>query len=156
MRGGALALRRIGRIMRQAAQALNAAHDKGVWHLDLKPSNIIVQRSGDGGLRVCLIDFGMARIVSNPGTLTGSIGVIMSFPNTEELFRKVGVRLEVVKTGKFKDVGSIWRPMTRRTRCRSSSLASIPRRASTSRWPAVRPSTATSSRCPNQTSAAAS
>jgi protease-4 len=51
-------------------------------------------------------------IVSNPGTLTGSIGVIMSFPNTEELFRKVGVRLEVVKTGKFKDVGSIWRPMT--------------------------------------------
>ena len=36
----------------------------------------------------------------------------MSFPNTEELFRKVGVRLEVIKTGKFKDVGSIWRPMT--------------------------------------------
>ena len=51
-------------------------------------------------------------IVSNPGTLTGSIGVIMSFPNTEELFRKVGIRLEVIKTGKFKDVGSIWRPMT--------------------------------------------
>jgi protease IV len=51
-------------------------------------------------------------IVCNPGTLTGSIGVIMSFPNTEELFRKVGVRLEVVKTGKYKDVGSIWRPMT--------------------------------------------
>lgn len=51
-------------------------------------------------------------IVANPGTLTGSIGVIMSFPNTEELFRKVGVRLEVIKTGKFKDVGSIWRPMT--------------------------------------------
>jgi len=51
-------------------------------------------------------------IVSNPGTLTGSIGVIMSFPNTEELFRKVGVKLEVVKTGKFKDTGSMWRPMS--------------------------------------------
>ena len=51
-------------------------------------------------------------IVSNPGTLTGSIGVIMSFPNTEELFRKVGVRFEVVKTGKFKDIGSLSRPMT--------------------------------------------
>ena len=51
-------------------------------------------------------------IVANPGTLTGSIGVIMSFPNTEELFRKVGVKLEVIKTGQFKDVGSIWRPMT--------------------------------------------
>jgi protease IV len=51
-------------------------------------------------------------IVANPGTLTGSIGVIMSFPNTEELFRKVGIRFQVVKTGKFKDVGSMWRPMT--------------------------------------------
>ncbi len=51
-------------------------------------------------------------IVANPGTLTGSIGVIMSFPNTEELFRKVGLRFETIKTGKFKDVGSMWRPMT--------------------------------------------
>lgn len=51
-------------------------------------------------------------IVSNPGTLTGSIGVIMSFPNTEELFRKVGLKFEVVKTGKFKDMGSLSRPMT--------------------------------------------
>lgn len=51
-------------------------------------------------------------IVANPGTLTGSIGVIMSFPNTEELFRKVGLKLEVVKTGKFKDIGSLARPMT--------------------------------------------
>jgi len=51
-------------------------------------------------------------IVANPGTLTGSIGVIMSFPNTEELFRKVGVRFEVIKTGKFKDIGSLSRPMT--------------------------------------------
>ncbi|TMQ50649.1 MAG: signal peptide peptidase SppA [Candidatus Eisenbacteria bacterium] len=51
-------------------------------------------------------------IVANPGTLTGSIGVIMSFPNTEELFKKVGVRFEVVKTGKFKDIGSLSRPMT--------------------------------------------
>jgi len=51
-------------------------------------------------------------IVSNPGTLTGSIGVILSFPNTEELFKKVGVRFEVVKTGKYKDIGSLSRPMT--------------------------------------------
>jgi len=51
-------------------------------------------------------------IVCNPGTLTGSIGVIMSFPNTEELFRKVGLKFEVVKTGKFKDMGSMSRPMT--------------------------------------------
>ncbi len=69
--------------------------------------------AASGGLYVaCAAD----SIVSNPGTLTGSIGVIMSFPNTEELFRKVGVRLEVVKTGTFKDIGSIWRPMTAQER----------------------------------------
>jgi protease-4 len=51
-------------------------------------------------------------IVADPGTLTGSIGVILSFPNTEALFRKVGIKLEVIKTGKYKDVGSMWRAMT--------------------------------------------
>jgi len=51
-------------------------------------------------------------IVADAGTLTGSIGVIMSFPNTEDLFRKVGIRFETVKTGKYKDIGSMWRPMT--------------------------------------------
>jgi len=51
-------------------------------------------------------------IVANAGTLTGSIGVIMIFPNTEDLFRKVGVRFETVKTGKYKDIGTMWRPMT--------------------------------------------
>ena len=51
-------------------------------------------------------------IVANAGTLTGSIGVIMMFPNTEDLFRKVGIRFETVKTGKYKDIGNMWRPMT--------------------------------------------
>jgi len=51
-------------------------------------------------------------IVANAGTLTGSIGVIMTFPNTEDLFRKVGIRFETVKTGKYKDIGTMWRPMT--------------------------------------------
>ena len=51
-------------------------------------------------------------IVANPGTLTGSIGVIFEFPNTEELFKKIGIRFEVVKSGKFKDIGSPVREMT--------------------------------------------
>ncbi len=51
-------------------------------------------------------------IVANAGSLTGSIGVIMVFPNTEDLFRKVGIRFETVKTGKYKDIGTMWRPMT--------------------------------------------
>lgn len=55
---------------------------------------------------------GADSIVANAGTLTGSIGVIMMFPNTEDLFRKVGIRFETVKTGKYKDIGTMWRPMT--------------------------------------------
>jgi protease IV len=46
------------------------------------------------------------RIVANPGTITGSIGVILQFADLEGLFQKVGLKLEVVKSGAFKDMGS--------------------------------------------------
>lgn len=49
------------------------------------------------------------KLFANPGTLTGSIGVIMSFPNYRELMDKVGVQTEVVKSGRYKDVGSATR-----------------------------------------------
>jgi protease-4 len=52
------------------------------------------------------------RIVSNPGTLTGSIGVIMDFANLSELYKWAKVERFNIKSGKFKDVGSENRPMT--------------------------------------------
>lgn len=52
------------------------------------------------------------KILANPGTLTGSIGVIMEFANVEELLKKVGIRTEVIKKGRHKDLGSATRPMT--------------------------------------------
>lgn len=52
------------------------------------------------------------RIVANPGTITGSIGVIMGFTNYQELFDKIGLKSSVVKSGKHKDIGSPVRPMT--------------------------------------------
>lgn len=52
------------------------------------------------------------RIMANPGTLTGSIGVIMETANIEGLLKKVGVEGVVIKSGKFKDVGSPLRKMT--------------------------------------------
>ncbi|WP_455244281.1 signal peptide peptidase SppA [Petrachloros mirabilis] len=52
------------------------------------------------------------RIVANPGSLTGSIGVIMEMANVEGLLKKIGVEGIVVKSGKFKDVGSPLRKMT--------------------------------------------
>ncbi len=59
---------------------------------------------------------GADSIFANPGTLTGSIGVIMGFLTAEELFRKVGVEFEIVKTGEYKDLGTISRRMTDRER----------------------------------------
>jgi len=55
-------------------------------------------------------------IVANPGTLTGSIGVIFEFPVVQELFKKIGVRFEVVKRGELKEVGTSFRPMTQEER----------------------------------------
>jgi protease-4 len=51
-------------------------------------------------------------IVANPGTITGSIGVIFSFHVLDSLLNKVGVRLEVFKSGKMKDVGNYDREVT--------------------------------------------
>ena len=49
------------------------------------------------------------RIVANPGTITGSIGVIMVVPNLKGLLEKVGIKTEVVKSGKNKDLASVFR-----------------------------------------------
>jgi protease-4 len=51
-------------------------------------------------------------IVANPGTITGSIGVIMEFTNIEELFKKIGIKGVVLKSGEHKDIGSPFREMT--------------------------------------------
>ena len=52
------------------------------------------------------------QIYANPGSLTGSIGVIMQMANVDALMKKVGVDYVVVKAGQFKDLGNFSRPMT--------------------------------------------
>ncbi len=52
------------------------------------------------------------KIISQPGTITGSIGVIFSVGNAEGLMKKIGYKSEVIKSGRFKDIGSITREMT--------------------------------------------
>ena len=51
-------------------------------------------------------------IIANPGTITGSIGVLMQFSNFEELLKKIGIRGVVLKSGEHKDIGSPFREMT--------------------------------------------
>lgn len=53
-----------------------------------------------------------SRILANPGTITGSIGVLMKFANMEGLMGKIGMKALTLKTGKYKDVGSPARPMS--------------------------------------------
>lgn len=56
------------------------------------------------------------KIVANPGTLTGSIGVIMELANVQGLMEKVGVQSVVIKSGKHKDLASPFRTMSAKDR----------------------------------------
>lgn len=52
------------------------------------------------------------RIVANPGTITGSIGVVVHMASLEGLLEKLGVRGQVIKSGQHKDMGSIFRALS--------------------------------------------
>jgi protease-4 len=52
------------------------------------------------------------KIIANPGTLTGSIGAIVKLPNLKDLFEKIGYEEQIIKSGKFKDIGSSSRKLT--------------------------------------------
>ncbi|MBI4711900.1 MAG: signal peptide peptidase SppA [Planctomycetes bacterium] len=56
------------------------------------------------------------RIIAQPTTITGSIGVIANFLNIEGLFHKIGLKSEVIKSADKKDIGSGTRPMTEEER----------------------------------------
>ncbi len=62
-----------------------------------------------GGYYVAL---GADSIFALPGSMTGSIGVIMQLPHAEELLKKVGIGIEVVKSGEYKDLGSVARGLS--------------------------------------------
>lgn len=78
--------------------------------------------AASGGLYVSL---GASKIVANPGTLTGSMGVILKFANLEGLFEKIGYKNEVVKSGRLKDIGSVSRPMTNEERLMLQGMINV-------------------------------
>lgn len=69
--------------------------------------------AASGGLYVAI---GAKKIYAQPGTITGSIGVIMQIPDISQLVERVGIHMNVVKSGDLKDVGNIFRPMTEEER----------------------------------------
>jgi protease-4 len=66
--------------------------------------------SASGGV---YIGMGAEHIVANPGTITGSIGVILRGNNLERLLDKVGVSFKVIKSGPYKDILAFDRDLTR-------------------------------------------
>lgn len=63
-------------------------------------------------------------IFALPGSITGSIGVVMELPEASELMDRVGVRVEVVKSAEHKDTGSPFRPVTAEDRAVLQSMVS--------------------------------
>lgn len=83
---------------------------KYIKNLD-KPVYVAMQSlAASGGYYVSVA---ADKIYALPGTITGSIGVIIKFPNLKELYEKVGINFQTIKSGKFKDIGSSNREMTK-------------------------------------------
>ncbi|UCH62350.1 MAG: signal peptide peptidase SppA [Fidelibacterota bacterium] len=65
--------------------------------------------AASGGYYVAV---GADTIMANPGTTTGSIGVTLNYPVAAELMDKLGLQMEVIKSGSLKDAGSPFRSPT--------------------------------------------
>jgi len=86
--------------------------------------NEILRFKEDTGMPVVSLMMGIAasggyyiasagdHIIAHPSTITGSIGVISLFPNLQDLFAKIGIDVNVIKSGAMKDSGSAFRDMT--------------------------------------------
>ncbi len=59
---------------------------------------------------------GASKVLAQPGTMTGSIGVILQIPNFTNIMNTVGVDIVTIKSGKLKDAGNTFRPMTEEER----------------------------------------
>lgn len=85
--------------------------------MKLKQQKPIVASMGavaaSGGLYSAV---GASKVYCQPGTLTGSLGVIMNLPNFHRIAEKIGFEMMTVKSGKFKDVGNSFREMTEEER----------------------------------------
>ncbi len=70
---------------------------------------VVVSMGAVGASGAYYISAPATKIYANPGTITGSIGVIMELPNLKGLMDKLGIKTEVIKSGKNKDLASIFR-----------------------------------------------
>lgn len=89
-------------LVRQIGQALNAAHDKGVFHRDLKPENIMVQNLSGREEYIKLIDFGIATIKDSQFATSGSTTAVagtVSYMAPEQLMGKPSAASDIYALG---------------------------------------------------------
>lgn len=90
------------KIMIQVCGAIEAAHDTGLIHRDLKPSNILLEQT-EAGWKPYVMDFGLARQVSDPGmTISGEVlgtPAYMSPEQAEGMIRELDHRSDVYSLG---------------------------------------------------------
>src|SRR6185437_2919593 len=77
---GAIPAPRAAEIARQAANALEAAHERGIVHRDLKPDNIMISRGREGADLVKVVDFGIAKAAEGAGQKVTRTGLVVGTP----------------------------------------------------------------------------
>lgn len=80
--------------------------------LSLSGKPVVVSMADAAASGAYWISAGADKIIANPATITGSIGVIMPVQNYVELYDKLGIEMENITSGKHKDMGSPSRPLT--------------------------------------------
>jgi serine/threonine-protein kinase len=67
--------------MRQLCEALQTAHDQGIFHRDVKPANFFLIRQPDGTDFMKVLDFGIARLANPKDSIVTQTGVVMGTPD---------------------------------------------------------------------------
>lgn len=80
------------------------------------PKPLIVSMGSLAASGAYYIASGAKTVYANPGTLTGSIGVIMEFANLKKLYEWAKIERYAIKTGKFKSIGAEYKEMTEEER----------------------------------------
>lgn len=73
----------------------------------------IAEYGASGGYYIALAG---EEIIASPNSITGSIGAVSVVVNIAELAERLGLKAEVFKSGRMKDIGSVWREMTEEER----------------------------------------